>query len=182
MPAVTFWLFATGGLALAAPADAVAVRVPAPLGRIVLALGCLVLALVPARLYLSEGPLRDGARAFARDDCPTTIDRALDAASALGVRPEPFVLLGYCDVRLGRPDLAVRALANAVRKDPDNWEGHYGLALVRAADGRDPRPELRLARRLNPREPLVPGAQRLFATNDPRAWRRRAPQARLPAS
>ncbi|MEA2148605.1 MAG: hypothetical protein QOD69_435 [Solirubrobacteraceae bacterium] len=182
MPAVTFWLFAAGGLALAAPADAVAARAPAPLGRIVLALGCLVLALVPARLYLSDGPLRDSARAFARGDCPTTIDRALDATSALGVRPEPFVLLGYCDVRVGRPDLAVRALSNAVRKDPDNWEGHYGLALVRAAAGEDPRSELRVARRLNPREPLVSSAQRLFATADPRAWRRRAQAARLPES
>ena len=182
MPALTLWLFATGGLALAAPADAPAALSAPPLGRILLALGCLVLALVPARVYLSEGPLRDSARAFARGDCAATIDRALDSSSALGVRPEPFVLLGYCDVRVGRADLAVRALANAVRKDPRNWEGHYGLALVRAADGRDPRAQLRIAGQLNPLEPLVPRAQRLFATNDPRAWRRRALTARLPLS
>jgi hypothetical protein len=182
MPAVTFWLFAAGGLALAAPAEAVAVRALPPLGRIVLALGCLVLALVPARVYLSEGPLRDSARAFARGDCATTIDRALDSIAVLGVRPEPFVLLGYCDVRVGRPDLAVRALTNAVGKDPNNWEGHYGLALVRAAAGEDPRPELHVARHLNPRESLVSDAQRLFATDDPQAWKRRARTARLPES
>jgi hypothetical protein len=180
MPAITFWLFAVGGLALAAPADAQAGRAVPPLGRIVLALGCLVLALVPARLYLSEGPLRDSARAFARGDCATAVDRALDSTSALGVRPEPFVLLGYCDVRLGQSELAVRALTNAVRKDPGNWEGHYGLALVRAAAGRDPRAELRIAQRLNPLEPLVFRAQRLLATNDPQAWKRRALTARLP--
>jgi Flp pilus assembly protein TadD len=139
-----------------------------------------VLALVPARMFLSEGPLRDSARAFARGDCATTIDRALDSTSALGVRPEPFVLLGYCDVRLGQTELAVRALTNAVRKDPGNWEGHYGLALVRAAAGRDPRPELRVAQRLNPLEPLVFRAQRLLATDDPQAWKRRALTARLP--
>jgi hypothetical protein len=182
MPVITFWLFAAGGLALAAPADAPAPRAVPPVGRILLALGCLALGLVPARVYLSEGPLRDGARAFARGDCATTIDRSLDSAAALGVRPEPFILLGYCDVRIGRRDLAVRALANAVRKDPGNWEGHYGLALVRAAAGRDPRPELRVAQRLNPLEPLVFRTQRLLATDNPRTWERRALQARLPVN
>jgi hypothetical protein len=209
MPAVTFWLFAAGGLALAAPAGAPATAAgpdggaspasgpataagpdggapPAarglpPLGRTVLALGGLLLALVPARVFLSEGPLRDSARAFAAGDCPRTIDRALDSAAAFGVRPEPFILLGYCDVRIGRPDLAVRALDKAVRRDPRNWEGHYGLALARAAAGRDPRPALRAAGRLNPLEPLVARTTRLLDTPDPRAWRRRAPLARLPS-
>jgi hypothetical protein len=181
MPAITFWFFAAGGLALAAPVGAAAgARAAPPLGRVLVALGCLALALVPARVFLSEGPLRDSARAFARGDCATAIDRALDATSALGVRPEPFVLLGYCDVRVRQPDLALRAFGNAVRKDPRNWEGHYGLALVRAAAGRDPRPALLDAQRLNPREPLITRAQRLFATDDPRAWRRRALTARLP--
>lgn len=180
MPAITFWLFAVGGLALAAPAGAAAGRGVAPLGRIVLALGCLVLALVPARVFMSEGPLRDSARAFERGDCVTAIDRALASTSALEVRPEPFVLLGYCDVRIGRPDLAVAALEHAVRRDPGNWEGHYGLALVRAAGGIDPRPALRRAQRLNPLEPLLRQAERRFATEDPQTWRRRALSARLP--
>ena len=181
MPAITFWLFALGGLALAAPADAQAGRAVPPLGRIVLALGCLVLALVPARIFLSEGPLRDSARAFARGDCATTIDRALDSASALGVRPEPFVLLGYCDVRVGQPDLAVRALTNAVRKDPDNWEGHYGLALVRAAAGRDPRPELRVAAAPEPASSRSSSARSAcWRPTTPGTWKRRALTARLP--
>jgi len=168
------------GLALAAPADAPPARaVPAP-ARIVMALGCLALALVPAQVLLSEGPLRESARAFARGDCATAIDRALRSTSVFGVRPEPFIVLGYCDVRIGRPDLALRALTNAVRRDPDNWEAHYGLALVRAAAGQDPRPRLRIAQRLNPLDPLVYRATRLFATNDPQQWKRRALTARLP--
>jgi hypothetical protein len=189
MPAVTFWLFAAGGLALAAPqapsVDAAAARSGrsragrGPVGRIVVALGCLLLAVMPARVFLSEGPMREAARAFARGDCATAVDRSLDSISALGIRPEPFVVLGYCDVRLGQRDLAMRALANAVRKDPRNWEGHYGLALVRAAAGRDPRPQLRAAGRLNPREQLVTQTRRLLG-DDRRAWRRRALGARLP--
>lgn len=181
MPVITLWLFAVGGLALAAPADAHPPRVLAPGARLAMAVGCLALALVPAQVFLSEGPLRESARAFARGDCSTAIDRALRSTEALGVRPEPFIVLGYCDVRIGRTDLAVRALQNAVRRDPGNWEGHYGLALVRAADGQDPRPQLRAAQRLNPLQPLVFRATQLFATDDPRTWRRRAAGARLPA-
>lgn len=181
MPVVTLWLFAVGGLALAAPAEARPARAVPPPARVLLALGCLALALVPAQVFLSEGPLRESARAFARGDCATAIDRALQSTSALGVRPEPFIVLGYCDVRIGRTDLAVRALQNAVRRDPQNWEGHYGLALVRAADGQDPRPALRVAQRLNPLQPLVFRTTQLFDTDDPQQWRRRALTARLPA-
>ncbi len=180
MPAITFWLFAVGGLALAAPAVTAPGRELPPLGRILLALGCLVLVLLPARVLLSEGPLRDSARAFARGDCDTTIDRALDSSGALGVRPDPFILLGYCDVRVGRADLAIRAFDEAVGKDPRNWEGWYGLALVRAAVGRDPRPALAEALKLNPLEPLVAEARRRFASADPQVWRRRALTTRLP--
>ena len=179
MPAVTFWVFAIGGMALAAEAGQAPARAVSAVGRIVLALGCLALALVPGAVFLSEGPLRESARAFARGDCRTAVDRALDSTSALGVRPEPFILLGYCDVRLGQSELALRALRNAVRKDPRNWEGHYGLALVSAAAGRDPRPALGAAARLNPREQLVPETRRLLG-DDPRQWKRRALRARLP--
>ena len=179
MPAVTFWFFAAGGLALAAPGTGAAGPRTGTIGRTLAALGCLLLALVPARVFLSEAPLRDSARAFAAGDCATAIDRALDSNARFGLRPEPFIVLGYCDVRIGQTDLALNAMRNAVRKDPGNWEGHYGLALVQAVARQDPRPELRIARRLNPREPLVAETTRLLG-DDRRAWQRRALRARLP--
>ncbi|HWI06283.1 MAG TPA: O-antigen ligase family protein [Solirubrobacteraceae bacterium] len=179
MPAVTAWLFAAGGLALAAPAGTEPPMRAPPVARIVVALGCLLVAVAPARVYLSEQPLRESARAFARGDCATAVDRALDSTEMLGMRPEPFILLGYCNVRLGQSGLAVRAMRNAVRRDPGNWEGHYGLALARAAAGEDPRPSLREARRLNPRAPLVAETTRLLG-DDPDAWRSRVLRAQLP--
>ena len=179
MPVVTFWFFAAGGLALAAPAAGAAGLGWGTIRRTLAALGCLLLALVPARVFLSEAPLRDSARAFAAGDCATAIDRALDSSARFALRPEPFIVLGYCDVRIGQTDLALSAMRNAVRKDPGNWEGHYGLALVQAVARQDPRPELRLARRLNPREPLVAETTRLLG-DDRRAWQRRALRARLP--
>ncbi len=195
MPAVTIWLFAAGGLALAArvepPAsDATAKADPAQrgsrvggrgLGRVLVALGCLVLAVVPARIFLSDGPLRQSAQAFARGDCAGAVERGLDAAEALDSRPEPYAILGYCDVRLGVPLLGVQAMKKAVARDPGNWDYHYGLALVRGAAGLDPRPSARRALELNPSEGMAITAARRFAEADgPREWRRRALESRLP--
>ncbi len=194
MPAVTAWLFAVGGLALAGrvdpslppayPPDAARRRFRPALGsvgRIVAAIGVLLVLLVPLSIYRSQGPLLEAARAWSQGDCATAIDRALAARDALGVRPEPHVLIGFCDVRLGQPKLAVRALQRAVRLDPGNWEMHYGLALVRGAAGLDPRAQARDAARLNPSDSDLATAlvTSLEGTDDPRAWRRRALRAPL---
>ncbi|MGI8729002.1 MAG: O-antigen ligase family protein [Solirubrobacteraceae bacterium] len=179
MPAVTLWFFAAGGLALAGTAVSDD-RAPAPwIGRAAAATGCLLVVLLPVRVFLSDRPLRDSARAFARNDCATAVDRALDSSAAFAARPEPFVLLGYCNVVLDRPDLALRAMGNAVRRDPDNWEGHYGLAIAQAAAGRDPRPALAEAQRLNPREVLVTETRELLG-DDPGRWKTSVGRARLP--
>ncbi len=185
MPAVTSWFFAAGGLALSAQRspqhEASVARSPQWPMRLALAAVCGLLALTPARMYLSDSPLRESARAVKRGDCRTAIDRALDSIAAYDVRPEPYILLGYCDLRLGQPQLAVGAMKSAVRREPEGWEGHYGLALARAAMGLDPRPRMRIARRQNPSSPLPLAALRRFETDDPRAWRAAAPGAALPA-
>lgn len=180
VPAVTAWVFALGGLAVASPAGADRLRGPAPLTRIVAALGCLLLAVTPALAALSQQQLGESLAAFRRGDCPATIDSALSSISFLSVRPQPFELLAYCDVRAGRPDLALKAIGRALARDPGNWEYQYGLALVRASAGLDPRPQARAALRLNPESLLAQAAAKAFRTSDPREWRRRAAAARLP--
>jgi len=150
--------------------------------RVVSGLGCLLLLLAPLSILRSEGQLRNAQRALGRGDCRTAIARALDAKAVLSVRPEPSFVLGVCDVRLGFYPLAVRALQDAVARDPDNWEYRYGTALVRGAAGLDPRPAARAAKRLNPRSALAAKAVRMFNTSDPAQWRRRALRARLPTN
>lgn len=181
MPAVTAWFFAAGALALASDRgqEAAGGRRLSNLPRIGLALGCLLLAVVPARVMFSEARLDDSREAFARGDCAGAVDSAL-GSHVLAVRADPYVILGYCDVRLGLPDLAVRAMDGAVARDPRNWEMHYGRALVLGAAGVDPRPSARRALALNPLEPLAREAVDGFGTDDPQTWRRRALEARLP--
>jgi hypothetical protein len=178
MPAATLGVFAIAGIALAGSN-------PSSFGRgrtlrLIAAVALLILAVTPARVAISQAHLRASAGAFEQGDCGTAIDRALASSAAVGVRPEPFELLAYCDARLGRYELAERMMRAAIRRDPRSWELEYGLAVVRAAGGRDPRPAVRRALRLNPLGRLPREAARLFATHDPDTWKRRALRARLP--
>jgi len=186
MPAVTAWLFGAGGMALARPvvagrlAQAPRSVVKGYALRAIVVLGCAALMFGPLQVHRSSGPLRDSQRAFAAGDCPRAIDRARRATALVEIRPEPYVIAGYCEARVGRPRRAVRTFGQALRWDPGNWEVHYGLGLVRAAAGLDPRPQLRIADRLNPLDPLPPAALATFDTDSPRTWRRRAAKVPMP--
>lgn len=181
LPGLTAWVFAAGGLALG-HRPAAAAGAPAARGRglrVAAGLCCIALMLMPLKVMRSQLALGEAIAAFRAGDCSTTIDRALAANAALDARPEPFELLAWCDVRLNRPDLALRAAQAAVRRDPGNWELHYTRALTRAVAGRDPRPAALDARRRNPREPLAHAAVEWFSNGGPDDWRRRALDAPL---
>jgi O-antigen ligase len=181
MPVTTLWLFAVGGAALAAPAgDSALLRSPARLTRVLIGLACLIVSVTPARVAISQHRLDAGVVALKQDHCAQAINSALASNRAVGDRPEPFELLGYCDIRLGAERLGVRMMMRAVSRDPDNWELRYGLAVARAAAGLDPRPATRQALQLNPRSGLVQRSVALFDTSDPAKWRRRALRAPLP--
>jgi len=180
MPVVTLWVFALGGLAIAAPASSRPSGGPAPLTRIATALGCLLLAVTPALVALSQRELDSSVAAFRRGDCGETVRAALDSASYISVRPQPYELMAYCDVRAGLPELALKAMNKALIRDPRNWEYQYGLGIVRAAAGLDPRRQIAAASRLNPLGELPREASRAFRTDKPQEWKRRALEARLP--
>ena len=181
MPAVTLWVLCLAALGTGARRGkrrlAVDLRGTA---RVAIALGVLALAVTPLLLMRSQAELNTSRHAFERGDCAASVDSALNSISALPVRSEPWELLGYCDMRLGKGALAVRALREAVARDPDSWEPHYGLALVLAASGRDPRAEARRARALNPDEPRTRAAENVFTGSSRRQWRRFALTAPLP--
>ena len=182
MPAVVVWFFALGGASLAVAPRAErgpAWRHASPL-RLLLGIGCLVLAITPALLALSQVHLDRAADALADNDCGRTISEGLSSISVLNVRPEPYMLIGLCDARLGDDALAIRMERSAVDRDPQDWEFHYALAIVQAASGFDPRAAARRAHQLNPREPLTDYALRLYAHGDLRLRRRRAFSAPLP--
>jgi hypothetical protein len=154
---------------------------PPQLVRLLVGIGCLLLAITPWRIAQSQAHLNAARDAVKRGDCPSAVNRALDSLDAVRVRPEPRVVLAYCDVPLGRTRLALTQLDKAVQNDPGDWELRYIRAVVRARLGHDPRPALAYVHRLDPRETIVLDAIDGFrGTSTPAQWRRRALRTPLP--
>jgi hypothetical protein len=170
MPAVTLPFFALGGAILSTPHEHAAGPIQLrtrvhrlnPSMRIALCIGCCVVAAVPAQMWRSQRSLDEATAAFARDDCGAATRSALSSISILGDRPEPYEVMGYCDVRRGRPALGVAATEKAISLDPDNWNYWYDLAVIRASAGLDPISAIHRAITLDPREPLVRQALHAF--------------------
>jgi hypothetical protein len=163
MPAVTAWVFGVGGAALAGRASR---RPPAPMGdrgRIPIAASLLVVAVTPALLMLSQYRLDASAKAFDRGSCKTATSEAVSSINILGNRPQPYQIVGYCDLDAGRVQEAVAAMQKAVGQEPRSWEYHYGLAIAQGYAGIDPRPEIATATRLNPLETLLGEARAALA-------------------
>jgi O-antigen ligase len=183
MPAVSAWVFAAGGLALAARRPRETARPPSSRVRIAIAVALLVSAITPALMAISQHRLEQSASAFERGDCTAASRMALSSIDVLAIRPEPYQILGYCDLRAGRPHDAVAAMAKAVHEQPGDWQYHYGLAVARASASLDPRREIALANRLNPRESLARSARALFDETTSRSrWSRIAEQAEVAAT
>ncbi len=184
MPVVTAWVFAVGGAAMARRpvADGVdsadsqsggLVLIGAPTYsriRVPMAVALLLTAVTPLLLMLSEGHLQRAATAFSSGNCPHAESEAISAINVLSVRPEPYQIIGYCDLSQGRVQDAVAAMTMAVRQEPRSWEYHYGLAIADSYAGIDPRPALRTAQRLDPNETLFKPLLPVLHTMSPSAW------------
>jgi O-Antigen ligase len=178
MPALWVWFFAAAGVVVAGPGGRAAA--PARVTRVVVGLGCLLLAATPALVVVSQPALSDSRRAFVRGDCGTAVDRALASLENLRVWPEAYEILGYCNLRGGEVDLALRSMRAAHDRDPRDWQFAYGLAIAQAFAGEDPRPAAALAARLNPNEELATELSRRLRAADPERWPRVAARARIP--
>jgi hypothetical protein len=125
-------------------------------------------------MAVSQSRLTESVKAFSANDCATAVDKAGASLDALGNRPEPYEVVGYCAARSTRPRNGVTAMRAAVKRDPDNWEYRYGLAVARAMAGQDPRPAAHAAVIRNPREAQARRAVAVFRDGGPAAWRRDA--------
>jgi O-antigen ligase len=181
MPVVSVIFFSLGGFVLGrrlspdgAPRSQLA-KASSWLGmRMPVALAFLLLAVLPSFTWVSQQHLDGAAYAFSQGDCGTTRQDALASIGVLGDRAEPYEYLAYCDVRLGRPREGLRAIQKAVSLDPNNWNYRYDLAVMRAANGLDPRAAARLALRFDPREPLVQAEWQAFRGGTRPMWRAEA--------
>jgi O-Antigen ligase len=185
LTATGFFFFALGGMAIAAKPGESASWAPAISGRTVrlaLSIGCLVLVVTPALVAISQGKLNSAVSKFKEGNCGGASREALSAIHVLSVRPDPYQVIGFCDMIEGQDGLAVTMLETAVERDEGEWESWYGLAVVKAAAGQDPRAAAKKAYELAPNEPLAEEGNDLFTSGNPEIWKRRAETARLPIS
>ena len=180
MPALFAWFVGCSGIVCAAGRSRRPAPGPGRTTRLLAGLGCLLLAVTPATVALSQSRLDAATRAFKGGDCSTAVDDALGGLSLLRIRPEPYELVGYCDLRAGQNELAVRAMESARTRDPHDWQYAYGLAVAQAFNGEDPRPMAALARRLNPQEALAIDLDDALRRSGPGRWPRVAARARIP--
>jgi O-antigen ligase len=179
MPGVFLWFPAASGVVLAA-APPGRIRAPGRMTRVLVGLGILLLVVVPATVAVSQRSLTQATKAFAAGDCGSAVRSSLRSLKVLAQRPEPFELLGYCDLRSGQAGLAVMAMRAARARDPRDWQYAYGLAVALALDGKDPRAVAREARQRNPHEALAVALDRALSRSGPRRWNDVAAAAEIP--
>ncbi len=182
MPVVTLGFFAAAGLALSPRMGSSRGWVPGPNTRMILGLLCLIGVVVPVLIIGSQDRLESAKRAlYASHDCTAANSAALSSIGWLEIRPEPYEILGFCDIQRGRPRLGIAAMDQAVRDDPGSWEVYYALAIARAAAGIDPRAAAVRALRMNPLEPLTRQEVAEFHTSSPTEWVNRSAVVRAAA-
>jgi hypothetical protein len=181
MPVVTLAFFAAGGAALNPRRGRGPGWVPGYNARMVLGLLCLITLAVPVLIIGSQSRLDDAEQALYSSNCAHASSASLSSIGWLDVRPEPYEILGFCDVRRGLPRLGVLAMKQAVSRDPGSWETYYTLAIAQGASGIDPRPAAERALRMNPLERLTQQEVKEFRTASPTAWVSRAATVRAAA-
>jgi hypothetical protein len=157
VPAVTLWVPAAAGVALAR-GGAAAWRPALPV-RAAIGAALIAAALGPWVLAVAE---RRSERALAGYDTGNCAAAVAAARQGPVRRPAAEIVEGLCRARAGQPGAAAE-VRRAIAADPGGWEGYLALGEVLAASGADPRPALHEAQRRNPLEPavlaaLAPGA------------------------
>lgn len=181
MPVVTIGFFAIAGLALSSSGQAGGGWVPSHNTRLVLALLCLATVALPVSIIGSQTRLGQAEHALYASDCAAATPAALSSIGWLDVRPEPYEIVGFCDIQGGRPRQAVTAMREARSHDPGSWETYYALAIAQASAGIDPRANVEQALRMDPREPLTREAAKQLGGSSPTGWVKRAGVVRAAA-
>jgi hypothetical protein len=183
MPAVTLPVFALAACGLSRRERGVRLGQRTELALRVLVGALAIGALITAvRIAASDRDLNASIHAFTGGNCQTAVRDADASIGELPSRPQPYAIVGYCEVVSGAPGAGVAALEAAVARDPQNWRYQYGLAVARAAAGQDPAAPLAVAERLDPYEPMIRSAAVRLAGQTPSSWKLGAAGLPMPVS
>ena len=116
---------------------------------------CALLALLPARLAVSQAHVETAVKSMRAGDCARARAEARRSLDFVKQRAVPQHIIAWCMLRDGRAPAAVRALDRALEQDPDNWVLLDATAVARATAGLDPRAAVRRAVVQNPQNALI---------------------------
>jgi hypothetical protein len=143
---------------------------PGSRNRLALGLGCLLLAVSPAYVWLAQRRLDAAKSAYNAGNCRAATSAATSSISIVGVNAQAFEILGYCDIRDKMPNLAVAAINKATSLDPNNPDYALDLAVIRAAAGLNPLSAARKAVSLNPRDADAQTVWQSLRSAKPSEW------------
>jgi hypothetical protein len=170
MPAVTLPALILGALALGNRHAPLQLRPAAPNTRLAMGLASMACLAAPVFVSASEARMQAGVTDFVANRCPQAQNELQDSLSWVGVRPEPFEAISYCNLAHGYPAEAIEAAQEAQRLDPENWQATIAVALARASNREDPRPLIGQAIHANPRELALRSVGKRMRGHDPQVW------------
>lgn len=161
------------------PADAEE-RPTRELARLGVFIAMLVLAVPVVRVGLSEARLLEAREQVIKQaNCTAGLGTARSVDSVLD-RPEPKLLIAFCETTRQNVPAAITALRDGEAGDPRNWIYPYTLGLLLPRVGQDPRPALRRAQALDPSSTLPSEALELFDDTPKSRWAEAANDVGLP--
>jgi uncharacterized membrane protein len=149
---------------------------PSSGSRAFLGIGCLLLSVSPAYVWLAQRKLDAASNAFNAGNCSAATSAAVSSISIVGVNARPYEVLGYCDISRNLPNAALTAINKAVSLDPHNSDYVVDLAVIRAAAGLNPLLAARRAVSLNPKDPDVQAVWLKFRSAPSSEWQREGRQ------
>jgi O-antigen ligase len=178
MPVITLPFFAIAGLALSPSRREKPRWWPGKRARATLGVVCVAAVALPVLVIGSQSRLTQAEHALYTSNCAKASSEAQSSSGWLSARPEPYEILGFCDIQRGQAAQAVNEMQKALGRDPKNWERYYTLAIAQASAGIDPRPAARRALQMNPLEPLTAQAARALGGSSRAGWVRAARSVR----
>ena len=138
--------------------------------RVFLGLGCLLLGVAPAYVWLAQRKINAATSAFDAGNCAGASSAALSSISVVSVEAQPYRILAYCDIRRDKPTAALTAVNREASLDPNSYAYALDLAVIRAAAGQNPRSAAREALSLNPLDPYTREVWQTFSAAPPSQW------------
>jgi len=156
MPAVSLWLAALGGLALARPeSEPGRARTAGSIVALLAGIAVVAASVLPALVLGSQVRLNAATTAYALGDCAQADRLAARSIEILGTRAPPWQIEALCSIRAGHYAHAEAQLHHGLAEDPDDWQLTAALAATTAAAGVDARAQAAAALRLDPLDPGV---------------------------